>query len=109
MSEVTLPRNSIGCPVCDARAQADVERLNAAHKPFAGALGTSELPEDVVAQEVVGMVWMTTDEGDPRHGVMAYAVNLGTRENPKLTWDEAVYVASVYEMAAKAIREAAHG
>jgi hypothetical protein len=40
---------------------------------------------------------------------MAYAVNLGTRENPKLTWDEAVYVASVYEMAAKAIREAAHG
>ena len=52
MTEVTLPRDATGCPVCDARAQADVERLNAAHKPFSGALGTSDLPEDVVAQEV---------------------------------------------------------
>ncbi len=104
MSEATT-----GCPVCDARAQADVERLNAAHKPFSTALGTSELPEDVVAQEVVGMVWLTTDQDNPRRGVMAYAVDLGGRENPKLTRDEAMYVARVYEAAAKAIREAAHG
>ncbi len=83
----------------------DVDRLARDTAPFGGSLGTEDLPDDVVAQELVCMVWLTTRVDKPRRGVLAYAVNIGGRENPELTADEREYVAATLTRAAKAVRD----
>jgi len=69
------------------------------------SLGTRDLPEDVVKQELMVTLFLTTDNDNPRRGVLAYAVFLGGRENPDLTPDEVEYVTATLERGAVAIRE----
>ena len=93
-----------------AVGHADVERLVAkASDPMVGELGTKELPEGVVSQELVVSVWLTTDEDNPRRGTMAYGVWIGGRDNPPLTRVEAEYVARALEYGAAKVRGDAAG
>ena len=67
-------------------------------------LGTGDLPDDVVAQELAAWVYVTTDADNPRHGEMWAAFLLGGRPNPELTPDEAEYIAKVFEAEARYLR-----
>lgn len=80
-----------------------------ANPPELVELGTSDLPESVVRQELAVAVYLTTDDEDPRRGSLGYGIRLGERNNPELTPDEAEYVAKTLELAARGIRDRATG
>lgn len=55
-------------------------------------LGTKHLSEEVVKQEVVIGIWVTTHSDNPRAGEASIGVLLGGRANPDLTSEELEYL-----------------
>lgn len=55
-------------------------------------VGTKHLSEEVVKQEVVIGIWVTTHSDNPRAGEASIGVLLGGRANPDLTSEELEYL-----------------